>query len=163
MANSLPLFERLKQKSSYKSFIDENEGSFLYALFCILSNKEKEGDKIQFDFYIPSYKKVAYSEYPFDAIKVQNQGVTFEGKKLDLGLINVDVEDLWEVVEKIQLEKNDKEIITKIIGVLRESGWDLTCTTQSLNMLRIKLDAVTKECTSYKKENLSNLISIRKK
>lgn len=163
MANSLPLLERLKQKSSYKSFIEENHDSFLYALFCILSNKEKEGDKIQFDFYIPAYKKIAYSEYPFDEMKVQNQGVDFVAKKLDLEDIQVDVEDLWEVVEKIQKEKEDKSIVTKIIGVLRESGWDLTCTTAGLELIRIKLNAVSKECISYKKENLSNLISIRKK
>jgi len=29
--------------------------------------------------------------------------------------------------------------------------------------LRIKVDAVTKECISYKKENLTNFIQIRKK
>jgi hypothetical protein len=162
MANSQPLLERLKHKPGYEKFMKDNPDSFLYAIFAILSNNEKEGDKIQFDFFTPSTKKIAYSEYPFDEIKVQNQEAAIVSKKLSLDEIQIDVENLWEVVEKIQLEKKDSSVITKIIGVLREGVWDLTCTTATIDMLRIKVNAVTKECVNYKKENLTNFIQIRK-
>jgi len=161
--NSQPLLERLKSKPGYEKFMRDNSDSFLYALFTILSNNEKEGDKIQFDFFTPSTKKIAYSEYPFDEIKVQNQETNIASKKLELDKIQIDIENLWEVVEKLQLENKDSSVITKIIGILREGAWDLTCTTATIDMLRIKVDAVTKECISYKKENLTNFIQIRKK
>ncbi len=163
MVNSQPLLERLKQKSGYEKFIRDNEDSFLYAIFTILSKNEKEGDKIQFDFFTPTTKKIAYSEYPFDEIKVQNQETNIVSKKLELDKIQIDVENLWEIVEKLQSENKDSSVITKIIGILREGFWDLTCTTATIDMLRIKVDAITKECINYKKENLTNFIQIRKK
>jgi hypothetical protein len=162
MANSQPLLERLKQKPGYEKFMKDNKDAFLYALFCILSNNEKEGDKVQFDFFVPSTKKVAYSEYPFDEIKVQNQEANVDSKVLELEKLKIDTEDLWKIVEKIQLENEDQSIITKIIGVLRGEQWELTCTTATIDMIRIKVNAITGECISYKKENLSNLIQIKK-
>jgi hypothetical protein len=161
--NSLPLLERLKQKPGYEKFIKENKDAFLYALFCILSNNEKEGDKIQFDFFIPSKKKIAYSEYPFDEIKVQAQETEVVSKLLELEKTKIDVENLWEIVEKIQLVNKDNSVVTKIMGVLREEVWDLTCTTAAIDILRIKANAITGECINYKKENLANFIQIRKK
>jgi hypothetical protein len=161
--HSIPLLERLKQKKGYGKFLKDNPDAFLYALFCILSNNEKEGDKIQFDFFIPSLKKIAYSEYPFDEIKVQNQETNVVSKKLELENVKVDLEDLWKEIEKIQLEKKDNTVITKIIAVLREETWELTCTTSTLDMIRVKLHSKTKECIDYKKENLSNFIQIRKR
>lgn len=163
MANSTPLLERLKHKPGYEKFMKDNKDSFLYALFCILSNNEKEGDKIQFDFFTPSTKKIAYSEYPFDEIKVQNQEANVSSKKLELENLKVDTEDLWKIVEKLQLENKDNSVITKIMGVLREESWDLTCTTATIDIFRIKVNAVTGECINYKKENLTNFIQIRKK
>lgn len=163
MANSQPLLERLKHKPGYEKFIKENKDAFLYAIFCILSNNEKEGDKIQFDFFIPSSKKIAYSEYPFDEIKVQNQETNVISKRLELEKIQIDTENLWEIVEKLKSENKDSSTTTKIMGVLREETWDLTCTTATIDILRIKLNAVTKECISYKKENLTDFIQIRKK
>lgn len=163
MVNSQPLLERLKQKPGYEKFTKENKDAFLYAIFCILSNNEKEGDKIQFDFFIPSEKKIAYSEYPFDEIKVQNEEANVASKILDLNKTKIDVENLWEIVERIQLDKKDNLVITKIMGVLREEHWDLTCTTATVDILRIKVNAITGECVSYKKENLTNFIQIRRK
>ena len=163
MTNFIPLLERLKQKQSYRKFMKDNSDAFLYAMFCILSNNEKEGDKIQFDFFIPHSKKIAYSEYPFDEIKVPNQKTTITPGRLELEKIKVDIEGIWKLVEKIQSERKDKSVVTRIIGILREEHWELTCTTATIDMIRIKLNAVTGECIDYKKESLSDLIQIRRK
>ena len=163
MSNSQPLLERLKQKPGYDKYMKDNKDAFPYALFCILSNNEKEGDKIQFDFFNPNTRKIAYSEYPFDEIKVQNQEAAVVSKVLDLEKTKIDVENLWEIVEKIQLTNKDNSVITKIMGILREETWDLTCTTATIDILRIKVNATSGECINYKKENLTNFIQIRKK
>jgi len=49
------------------------------------------------------------------------------------------------------------------MGVLREETWDLTCTTATIDMIRIKVSATTGECIHYKKESLANLIQIKRK
>lgn len=163
MTKSQQLLERLKMKRGYKKFIENNKDAFLYAMFCILSSEEKEGDKIQFDFYTPSTKKIAYSEYPFDGIQVQNQESQVTSGKLELDNIEVDVEDLWGVVKKLQLEKQDTATIAKIMGILRGNAWELTCTTSTIDIMRIKINATNGECIDYKKENLANFIQIKKK
>lgn len=162
MGNSVQLLERLKRKPGYEKFIDANPDAFLYAMFCIVSANEKEGDKIQFDFYLPKEKKISYSEYPFDEVKVQNQTTEFVPKPIALENFKIDVENLWNVVEKIQNEKNDKCVINKIIAVFKEDCTDLTCMTTSLDIIKIKVNQFTEEVISYKKENLTNFVQMRR-
>jgi hypothetical protein len=163
MSKSSQLLERLKQKPGYEKFIAANPDAFLYAMFCIVSANEKEGDKIQFDFYLPKEKKISYSEYPFDEVKVQNEETKFIPKPINIDNFKIDVEDLWNVVEKIQNEKNDKSVINKIIAIFKEDCLDLTCMTISLDFIKIKVNQYSGECIDFKKENLSNLVQIRKK
>jgi hypothetical protein len=162
MSKSSQLLERLKSKPGYNKFIDANPDAFLYAMFCIVSANEKEGDKIQFDFYIPKEKKISYSEYPFDEIKVQNQTTEFVPKPINIENFKIDVEDLWNVVEKIQNEQNDKCIINKIIAIFKEDCLDLTCMSANLDILKMKVNHLTGEFISYKKENLTNFVQVRK-
>jgi hypothetical protein len=162
MGNSEKFFERLKQKSAYEKFISDNKDAFLYAIFCIISKKEKEGDNVQFDFYIPSMKKIGHSEYPFDSIKVQNEQANFRPEVLDLREVKIDLENIEDAVQEA-IKKNGESLqINKIIGVLRKGVWDVTCLTQSMVMLRIKIDSASGECREYKRENLTELISIKK-
>jgi len=163
MAKSQQLLDRLKTKRAYEKFTKDNKNAFLYAIFTILSNNEKEGDKIQFDFYVPELEKIAYCEYPFDAITIQAQKSKMEVKPLNLNNLKIDIEDLWQVVGKIQLEKKDDLKLTKLMGVLRKGLWDLTCTTQTLDIIRIKVDPLNGGIINYKKDNLTNFISIKKK
>ena len=162
MVKSQHLFDRLKQKRAYEKFTKDNPDAFLYAVFCILSTNELEGDKIQFDFYLPKIEKIAYSEYPFDEITIQAQKSKLEAKQLNLANISLDIESIAETIKKIQTEKKDNCAITKTIGVLREGLWDFTCTTQTLDILRIKVNPQTEEIIDYKKENLTNFIQIKK-
>ena len=162
MAQSQQLLQRLIQKPGYEKFMNANPEAVLYAIFAILSSNEKEGDKIQFDFFIPKLKKIAYSEYPFDEIKVQREEVGFEAKPLDLSKVNLDIEDLWQVVEAIQLDKKDNSNVNKIIGILKSDSWDISCMTTTLDIIKMKIDSSTKQCLSYTKDNLGNFVQIKK-
>ncbi len=157
------LFDRLKQKSPYENFIKSNPDAYLYAIFCILSSEEKEGDKIQFDFLIPKSKRIAIAEYPFDEIKVSLQEVTPLPEKLDINEEFLDFEDLKEEIEKAQTKNKDKSNINKIIAILKNKLWDITCLTTTVDVLKLKIDSKTRECTHFKKENLMNFVQIKKK
>ena len=143
MVKSLHLFDRLKQKSGYSKFMKDNPDAVLYAIFCILSVNEKEGDKIQFDFFIPRLKKIAYSEYPFDEIKVQREPAEFEAKEINLKDIKIDIEDLWQTLRNIQQQNNDHSKIDKIIGILRKDLWELICISQDLSVIKLKINFIT--------------------
>jgi hypothetical protein len=154
---------RLKKKDFFKEFEKENPDAFLCAFFCILNKDEREGDKINIDFFVPSKKKIAYSESPFQEILVSQEEKKDlrELKKLDK--INIDLEDLWEEVERVKKEKKIEHNTTKIMGVLTEGGWNLTCMGHSLEMLRIKLDSLKRTILDAKKESLTDMIKIEKR
>ena len=160
--NSQQLFERLKQKTAYEKFILDNPDSKLYAIFCMFSAEEKEGDKIQFDFFIPSKKRIAYSEYPFDNIKIQNEKAEFNAETLNLEALRIDTENIWETLKETQKQNKDETKVAKIIAIFRKDKLDLTCMSATLDILKIKFNPITKECLSFKKENLGDMIQIRK-
>lgn len=162
MGSSKLLLERLKNKKSYADFMKNNPDSFLYAVFCIISQNEREGDKIQFDFYSPKLKKIAHTEYPFDELKIQEYDSNINSKKLDLNSMTIDIENLWDKIIEIQKDKKNNLTINKSMCVLRNQIWELVCTTASLDMLKIKINAETGECIEYKKENLTDFIQIKK-
>lgn len=177
---SQQLFDRLKQKSCYEKFIKANPQAYLYAIFAMFSAEEKEGDKMQFDFLVEKtsdslrhessqagdanceQNRVAIAEYPFEEVKVSLQEINPKPKKLELSEIVLDIEDIPEEIKKIQKEKKDKTNITKTIAILKEGVWDLNCLTNTVDILKIKIDAKTKECLNFKKESLMNFIQFKK-
>lgn len=163
MVKSQQLFDRLKQKKAYEKFMKNNPSAFLYAVFCILSKNEKDGDKIQFDFFLPENNKIGHSEYPFDEIKVQSAGISLNPDRLNLNQVKIDIEELWDIVDHAMDIRGDRLSISKIMGVLRNEFWDLTCTTNTLDMIRVKINNINGECIEYKKDNLTNFIQIKKK
>jgi hypothetical protein len=160
---AVDFLRRLEGKEFFKEFKKENEDLHLCAVFCILSKEETEGDKVTLDFFIPSKKKVAFSESPFESICFSEE----EGKEYpeikELDKIKMDVEDLWEEVERIKKEKKVSHNTGKIIGVLTNEEWSLTCLSPSIDLLRIKVNSKTKEVLSIKKEGLGDMIKINKK
>ncbi len=159
---AVDFLKRLEGKDFFKEFKKENEDLYLCAVFCILSKEETEGDKVTLDFFVPSKKKVAFSESPFESICFsEEEGKEFSEIK-DLGKIEIDVEDLWNEVEEIKKAKTISHNTGKIIGVLTNDEWNLTCLSPSIDLLRIKISPKTKEVLSIKKESLGDMMKIKK-
>lgn len=160
---ALDFLKRLEGKDFFKEFKKENTDAYLCAIFCILNKEETEGDKINLDFFIPSKKKIAFSESPFNEICFSAD----EGKEYlelkSLAEIKIDLEDLWEAVERVKNEKNIQHNTGKIIGVLTNNEWSLTCLSPSMELLKLRLNPLTREIVSFKKESLGDMIRIGKK
>ena len=74
----------------------------------------------------------------------------------------VDIDDL-EKLSKESINKNDSKIIpTKIIAVLQNNIWNLTCMDNSLGTVQIKLDAITGEEILFSKGSLMDIMKIKK-
>ncbi len=160
---SIDFLKRLESKEFFKEFKKDNPDAYLCAIFCILNKEETEGDKINLDFFIPSKKKVAYSESPFGEIFYSQEENKEYAELKSLKDITIDLEDLWTEVEEIKKKKEIQHSTGKIIGVLTEKEWNLTCLSASMDLLKIKIDSKTKEIISAKKESLSDMIKIQKK
>ena len=149
----LSLFKELKERECYNKFITEYPEAFFCAGFFIISD---EGDKAQLDFFIPKEKKMASFEYPFNDFKIHEDEIK-EAKPLEnLEEIKIEIHELKDFVEK----KTQKKF-KKIIAVLQNKIWNLTC-LNGLDMTRMKVDAFSREVTKNEKSNLMSFMGVRR-
>jgi hypothetical protein len=159
---AIDFLKRLESKEFFKEFKKENPDFFLCAFFCILDKKESEGDKVHIDFFIPSKKKIVYSEFPFQNFCFSQDEKVKMSLLEKLDLIKIDLGDLWEFIEELKKEKNIQHITEKIIAVLTKDEWSLTCLSPTLDLLRLKINVFTKEVKEIKKEGMADIIRIQK-
>jgi hypothetical protein len=155
------LMKRVEKEDFFQDFKEENPESYFSALLCILTKNESEGDKIQLDFFMPQKKQIAITEYPFICMTYPEDKIE-SMQKLENGL-NFDLTDLWEIVEKAKNSEEIKHDTNKIIGVLKDNKWLLTCLDNTLGMLKINLDADTGKITKVEKSSIKDMIKINKK
>jgi len=154
------LIGELKKSDNYKKFSKENPDSFVCAGFFVLDFEENK-DKYQLDIFVPSKKKVAISEFPFKEIKMQEDKMdnaeSIENLKLSLDLPNLE-----EKVGKLKEENEVKHKTSKIIAILKDKEWNLTCFSNTMDITRIKIDAETGECKKFERANLMEFIRLEK-
>lgn len=163
------LYEELEEKEFFQEYKKKNPESFLYAGFFVL-DLEHESEKIELDIYDPKENKIEIIEFPFKEIKVQQSMIPEMEEKLinpkdmiplDLD-IKVDIDDLKEFVKK-SIKENDKFMIpAKIIAVLKDNEWNLTCMDDMFGVLTIKINAKTGKETAFKKSSLMDIVNVKK-
>ena len=156
----LDLIKELESSSSYKDFISKNPSAYICAGFFILDLKNKK-DQIQLDVFLPEKKKIAAFESPFSEPKVFDEEVPAI-KKLDTE-IKVDIDELEDKCEEILKENKTSLMLGKIIAILKEDVWTLTCMNETLGMANIKIDSKTGKVLSFRKGSLMEFVSSEKK
>ncbi|MDO8516573.1 MAG: hypothetical protein Q7S33_00450 [Nanoarchaeota archaeon] len=154
------LFSELKQKDFYNKFIKENPDAFLAAGFFVL-DLENNYNKYQLDFFIPQLNKIAIAEYPFKEIKIQEDEIT-EAQILNENPL-VDLDDLIDEINKLKIKNDYDKKTNKIIAILKDNFWSLTCMSITFDILKIRINSLTGECEKFEKANLMNFIDIKKK
>jgi len=161
----------LQEKDSFKKFKTENPDSYFMAGFIIL-NIEENSETIQLDYFIPSNKKIAAFEFPFNEPKIHDEiisvgksGVT-EGKKIpnipeQILDIKIDIDDLKSICKKTILENDSRLVPTKIISILKENIWNLTCMDNVMGIVSVKINAVTGEVVNFNKGSLMDFMEIK--
>jgi hypothetical protein len=155
------LYEELKKQECYKKFIKDNKDAFLCAGFFVINLVDGE-DKFQLDFYIPKKKRIAISEYPFKEIRIQKDKME-SMMPLDELMIQVDLSDVEEIVEEAKAGNNNEQITTKIIAVLKDGIWNLTCMSDTLDLIRIKVSASNEQILQFEKVGLMEMVRIERK
>lgn len=158
------LLDELTEKEPYKKFKSENPESFFTAGFFVLDLIEK-CEKIQLDFFIPTDKTIAAFEHPFAEPKIHKE-LLESGKPLKMENqttdLKIDIDDLEQKAKEILEENSSKVSPTKIIAILKNDIWNLTCMDNVMSLVQIKLNAVTGETAEFKKGSLMDVVRIAK-
>ncbi len=154
------LIEELEDSTDYKKFKSENPSSFFAAGFFIINTKTKTKE-IQLDFFLPEQGRITAFEYPFKEPKIFDEKI--KPIQPQTTEIKIDIDDLESTCKKIITENNSPIIFTKIIAILRDNQWNLTCMDDMLGIVRIKLDAITGELIDFNKGSLMDFMGIKKK
>lgn len=165
------LITELKETKSYKNFITENPSAFFSAGFFVLDSESKN-NKIQLDFFLPEKNKIAVFEYPFapntsgDTEQRKEPKIhedKIEGMLPQTTEIKYDIKDVKQLAEETIKKNNSKITPTKIISILKNNQWNITCMDNCLGIVQIKIDAITGEQISFNKGSLMDIMQIKKK
>lgn len=162
----------LEDNSHFQKFKNENPDAYFCAAFLIL-NLDKKSEQIQLDYYIPKENKIAAFEFPFNEPKIHEELISTKdgettGKKIEqlpkqtLNL-KIDIDDLPSISKETILENESQIKPTKIIAILKENIWNLTCMDNMLGIVRIKINAISGEVENFSKGSLMDFMGIRKK
>ncbi len=153
------LIKEIEKKELYKNFKKENPDSFFAAAFIVLDTKNSNR-QIQFDFFIPSSNKIASFNYEPNEMKIHDDKIN--NMQHQTTNISIDIDRLKETCEKI-IEKNKSRITpTKIIAILQNNIWNLTCMDDALGIVRIKINAISGEAKKFESGSLTDFMGIRK-
>lgn len=178
------LVNELEEKNSFREFKKNNPDAFFSAGFFVL-NLEGGDETIQLDYFMSGEKKIAAFEFPFGEPKIYDEvisapsqnmkqnglGQTLEdGKttgeipdmKKQLTDLKIDIDDLASVSKETIIENESKLIPAKIIAVLRDDIWNLTCMDNALGIVQIKFDALSGEAINFNKGSLMDFMRIKK-
>jgi hypothetical protein len=145
------LLEELEGKECYKDFKIKNPDAFFCSAMFILG----DGDKADLNFFLPSKDKLSSFSMPFASVVNHPEEIKDQKELGDLDL-KIDVSDLKEFIEK-ELEKK----FTKIIAVLHNGVWNVTC-LNGMDMSRMNIDAYSGEVDRKEDGLLSDMIRIKK-
>ena len=149
------LLSELQDKDSFKEFREKHQDSYFSTAFFILSKGEKDGDKIQLDYFIPSLEKLASFEYPFNTFKVHDDKIPLQKEIKDLNF-KLDLDNLKDRIK----EETNKEP-NKVIAVLQNDEWNITC-IDGLDLKRIKIDAYSGKVHESGDLKMTDIIQFRK-
>ena len=153
------LLEELEYSDFFKKFKSDNPSAFFSAGFFIMNLKEKT-ETIQLDFFLPEKNKIVAFEHPFKEPKIFDEEIKqIQPQTTD---IKIDLDDLESSCKTIVQENNSLIITTKIIAILKDNQWNLTCMDDMLGIVRIKLDALSGEQIDFNKGSLMDIMGIKK-
>ncbi len=175
------LIQELQETSHYKTFKEQNPDSYFAVAFLIL-DLEQKSEQIQLDYFLPEQNKIAAFSHPLGPVgssprdsepKIHDNIISVqEGKTEPAEIksmikqttqIKIDIDDLEEKSNQLIKENNSTIIPTKIIAILKDDIWNLTCMDNALGIIRIKINAITEEIQDFDKGSLMNFMGIKKK
>lgn len=166
------LIQELEETKHYLLFKEQNPETFFAAAFLILDTESKT-EQIQLDYFLPSSNKIAAFCHPFTEPKIHDNIISVQAGKTEpitptlmqtqTTEIKIDIDDLEKTSNKLIKENNSGIKPTKIIAILKDDTWNLTCMDNALGIVRLKINAITEELLNFNKGSLMDFMGAKKK
>lgn len=142
--------EKIKRSKEFKDWYEKNKDSYLTSIF--------HSKYLQVDFYSPKKDKMTSFTIIDNKINLETSEIfrkeKTEIKELKLIEVKVDLEKAKKIISKLLKEEATKEII--ILQNLEVPVWNITYITKSMNILNVKVNAISGEIVSKNIENILN-------
>ena len=151
----------IKNVEASKEFKDVKDKLSLCSFFSIM---EKDKGNWQVDYY--NAKKDEIVSFVLDGEKVKREeSKIFKEKEskldqLNLDSVKVDAKKAFEIADKLREEKYKDDSASKkivILQTIKKPVWNITYLTGSLNVINIKINAVSGEIVAH---NSSSALSL---
>jgi|TARA_Y100000310_G_C20682951_1_gene817130 hypothetical protein len=142
-------YSKIIESEEYKEFKKNNPNSHLSSVFL-------DNAGWQFNFF---YDDKLITFYLEDSIIKTEESEIYEKKEikeLKLDEVKVSKEEVEEILNK-SMEEHGNEKVNKKIIILQQKEvpfWNITYITTTLNVLNVKINAITKEIIEQKFENI---------
>jgi hypothetical protein len=156
-----PYVEKLNGSDEYKNFSKEHKDAFMVAGFFVL-DYETNKNIHQIDYYVPSKKKIAAfnldEKVSFQMLSLMNTKVP---EKLDMKT-NVDLDQLYGILEDEMKNRNITADIKKIIAILQNIDgkkiWNLSCVLSGMGLLNAHVEDSSRMVLKMEKKSLMDII-----
>ena len=148
------ILSKLKSSQAYKKFIEKFPDTHFYAAF-IIFEKNKE-PQVQLDFYLPSQEKIASFEEPFEKFTIHEDKISPQKKQSEK--INPEIDEVWKSAEILIKNRSPNFKLSKIIAVLSNGTWSLTCIDGFLGIIKIKINSEDGKEKSFEKSSILNYL-----
>ena len=158
--------EKLHGSDEYKEFILENPRAYLCSGFFVI-DKEKSWDEYNFDYYVPSAKKM----FSFKLGKgIELVPIDMFDKRVP-GKLSLDcdfkLEEIENIVVKRMEQENIKNKIQRLLFSLQNlDGKDFLVGTvfiSGLGILKMNIDLSTKKITDFDRKSFFDMMKIIRK
>jgi len=158
--------EKLHDSEEFKKFMKENSGAYLCSGFFVI-DKEKSWDEYNFDYYVPSIKKM----FSFKLGKgIELVPIDMFDKRVPEKL-SLDCDFKLEEIENIVVKRMEQENIKNKIQRLLFSLQNLdrkaflvgTVFISGLGILKMNIDLSTKKITDFEKKSFFDMMKIMRK
>ncbi len=144
--------EKIKNSEEFSKWKSEQPKSYLSSAFLDVNNW-------QFHYYNPSDSKVAVFVVENDVVSINIDEIfKKEGNEIkELHIEDIKIDNVSELIKKLIDEKYSSEEETKKIIILQQTEypiWNITYVTKALNVLHVKLNAISGEIIEEKFESI---------
>jgi len=142
--------KKIKKSKEFKDWYEKNKDSYLASIFY--------SKDIQIDLYSPKKDNMTSFTIVNGNVNLETSEIfrkeKTEIKELKLNEIKIDLEKVKEIISKIVKEEATKEII--ILQHLEVPVWNITYVTKSMNIINVKVNAISGKIVSKHIENILN-------
>lgn len=163
MADSLnSSIEKLSNSPAFQSFKSRNKPAYLTAGFIVIDLAENPW---QLDFYNPKKHKITTFVIEDEHILEKPVDDVFQKTKkkltrLELSKIRISFETAKDMISSLKTNKYPDNSFTKTICIIQPFNqltvWNITCLSDAMNVLNVKINAVDGQIVE---EKLTNIMS----